>query len=181
LKRSHLVRDIIELVALTLVIFLALHFTIQTYSVNEPGMTPGLSQNSYILVNKVAYLFHPPERGDVIVFYNPSDTTKIYIKRVIGLPGDKVRMDNTNVWVNNVQLHENYVHTPFNPVAQEWTVTKDQYYVMSDNRQEGEDSRTWKWGTVRKDFIIGKATLVFWPISQWKFIPNNSSVFNQVK
>ncbi|MBO0779642.1 MAG: signal peptidase I [Ktedonobacteraceae bacterium] len=179
MKRPHLVRDIVELLALTIVIFLALRFTIQTYSVNDPGMTPALNQNSYILVNKVAYLFHPPERSDVIVFHFPYDTTKVYIKRVIGIPGDKVSTDGSHVWVNGVQLNEPYVNNPFNPSAREWTVPQDQYFVMGDNRQEGEDSR--KWGTVPKNYIIGKATLVFWPSSQWRSIPNYPDVFKQIK
>jgi signal peptidase I len=168
------------LIALTVVIFLAFHFTIQTYSVNDPGMTPALSQNSYILVNKTAYFFQAPKRGDVVVFYYPYDNTRIYIKRVIGVPGDKVRIDGEHVWVNEVQLDEKpYVRNPLNPLANEWVVPKDQFYVMSDNRQQGEDSR--KWGTVQKSYIIGKATLVFWPTNQWKLIPTYSDVFKNVR
>src|SRR5947209_18759182 len=89
LKRSHLAREIVETVALTLIIFLVIRFAIQSYRVDGVSMQPGLQSDEYVLVNKTAYLFHPPERGDVIVFHFPDDTTKDFINRVIGLPGDR--------------------------------------------------------------------------------------------
>ena len=87
---SHLVREIIETLALTLVIFVVIHFTIQNYMVDGTSMQPNLINNQYVLVNKLAYLFHAPERGDVIVFHWPIDTNKDLIKRVIGVPGDVI-------------------------------------------------------------------------------------------
>ncbi|MDQ6644166.1 MAG: signal peptidase I, partial [Chloroflexota bacterium] len=89
-QRSHLAREIVETVALTLIIFLVIRFAIQSYRVSGVSMQPGLQSEEYVLVNKMAYLFHAPERGDVIVFHYPLDTSEDFIKRVIGLPGDTV-------------------------------------------------------------------------------------------
>lgn len=182
MKRSHLVRDIVEIVALTIVIFIALSIAIKSYRVDDDSMSPGLSVRSYIMVNKVAYWFRPPARGDVVVLDYPYDTTKVYVKRIIGLPGDKVRVDGDHVWVNGVQLDEHtYVSQALNPAAREWVVEQDHFFVLGDNRLNGQDSRSPQWGTIDKKFIIGKATLIFWPRNQWKTIPNYPNVFNQIK
>ena len=106
---SHLVREIIETHALTFIIFVVIHFTVQNYMVDGTSMLPGLQNNQYVLVNKLAYLFHVPERGDVIVFHWPVDTNKDLIKRVIGVPGDVIAIDNKTVRVNGVLLNEPYI------------------------------------------------------------------------
>ncbi len=97
MKRSHLAREIVETVALTILIFLTIRFVLQSYHVEGPSMQPELYTDQYVLVNKTAYLFRSPERGDVIVFHAPRDTGKDYVKRVIGLPGDIIQTDNANV------------------------------------------------------------------------------------
>ena len=101
---SHLVREIIETLALTLIIFVVIHFTVQNYMVDGTSMLPGLQNNQYVLVNKLAYLFHAPERGDVIVFHWPVDTNKDLIKRVIGVPGDVIVVDSSTVPVSYTHL-----------------------------------------------------------------------------
>ena len=83
-KRSHLAREIVETIALTLIIFLVIRFAIQSYRVSGISMQPGLQNDEYVVVNKMAYLFHAPERGDVIVFHFPLDTSKDFIKRIDG-------------------------------------------------------------------------------------------------
>jgi len=178
-KRSHLAREIIETLALTLIIFLVIHFTVQNYQVEGSSMEGSLTNNEYVLVNKLAYLFHAPERGDVIVFHFPQDTTKDLIKRVIGLPGDVVTVTASTVQVDGVLLHEPYVKTPYNPISQQWTVPANDYFVMGDNRQVSYDSRDW--GFVPKSYIIGKAVMVYWPITSWQFINTYSSVFSAIK
>lgn len=179
MKRSHLAREIIETLALTLIIFLVIYFTVQNYQVEGTSMEGSLVNNEYVLVNKLAYLFQPPERGDVIVFHFPVDTSKDLIKRVIGLPGDHISVTSSTVMVNGMVLREPYVKTPYNPVAQQWTVPANDYFVMGDNRQFSYDSRDW--GFVPKSYIIGKAVMVYWPFSDWQFINTYSSVFSAIK
>lgn len=178
-RSSHLAREIIETLALTLIIFLAIHFTIQNYQVEGTSMQPNLDTNEYVLVNKLAYLFHTPERGDVIVFHFPLDTTKDLIKRVIGIPGDVIILTSSTVEVNGVVLKEPYIKAPINPGASQVTVPQDDYFVLGDNRLVSEDSRYW--GFVPKSYIIGKAVMIYWPLNNWQFINTYPSVFSTIK
>ncbi len=175
MKRSQLARDIVEILVITVLIFVVVRFVIQSYHIDGPSMQPGLTTNEYVMVNKVVYLFHPPERGDVIVFHYPHDVTQDYIKRVIGLPGDTLEIDNTHVWVNGVLLKEVYISTPYNQQSMKVVVPPDQYFVMGDNRQDSSDSRSW--GFVPRDYIVGKGAVVFWPLSQLHFINTYSEVY----
>lgn len=179
MKHSHLTREIVEIVALTLLIFLVIRFVIQSYHVLGQSMQTTLTSANLVVVNKVTYLFHAPERGDVIVFHYPQDTTKDLIKRVIGLPGDTIRTDNTHVWVNNIQLTEPYVRVPFNQQGAIWHVPANAYFVMDDNRPTSDDSRTW--GCVPKDFIVGKAVVVYWPFKDIHILNTYPQVYAQVK
>lgn len=179
MKRSHLAREIVETVALTVIIFLVIRFAIQSYRVEGVSMQPGLVSDEYVLVNKVAYLFHPPERGDVIVFHYPLDTTKDFIKRVIGLPGDTITVTGTTVTVDGVLLKEPYISQPANPLARVWKVPPGDFFVMGDNRPASDDSRDW--GFVPQSDLVGKAVMVYWPFNHWELINTYSSVFAQIK
>ncbi len=178
-KSSHLAREIVETLALTLVIFLVIHFTIQNYQVDGTSMESSLHNSQYVLVNKQAYLFQQPARGDVIVFVFPQDTTKDLIKRVIGLPGDTIVTTSSTVQVDGVILNEPYVKVPYNLEGRQWVVPPNNYFVMGDNRQFSDDLRYW--GFVPKSYIIGKAVMIYWPISNWQFINTYSSVFTAIK
>ena len=175
---SHLVREIIETLALTLVIFVVIHFTVQNFMIDGPSMQPSLMNNQYVLVNKVAYLFHAPERGDVIVFHWPVDTNKDLIKRVIGVPGDVIVIDSKTVRVNGVLLNEPYIMAPANPTGNTWVVPANEYFVMGDNRLVSDDSRDW--GFVPGSYIVGKAVFVYWPINSWHFIDTYVSVYSTI-
>ncbi len=175
---SHVLREIIETLALTFIIFVVIHFTVQNYMVDGTSMQPGLNSNQYVLVNKLAYLFHAPERGDVIVFHWPVDTNKDLIKRVIGVPGDVIVIDKTTVRVNGLVLTEPYITAPANPVGQKRVVPPNDYFVMGDNRLVSDDSRDW--GFVPKSYIIGKAVLIYWPLTSWHFIDSYQSVYSGI-
>jgi signal peptidase I len=179
LKRSHLAREIVETIALTILIFLAIHFTVQNYQISGPSMQNTLHTGQFVLVNKVAYLFHAPERGDIVVFHEPDQPDRDLIKRVIGLPGDTIKLDGTNVWVDGVELNEPYITQRSNPAAETVTVPPNDYFVMGDNRPVSEDSRYF--GFVPKDYIVGKAILVYWPLSQWQMLNTYSSVYAAIK
>lgn len=180
MKRSHLVREVIETVVLTLLIFLVIRFVVQSYHVEGPSMQPGLHTDEYVLVNKVSYLFQTPGRGDVIVFHYPKDTTQDFIKRIVGLPGDTVRTDSTHVWVNGVLLSEPYIKEAINLNEPSiWKVPPGDYFVLGDNRRVSDDSRYW--GFVPKDYIVGKAMLVYWPSSNWQILNTYPAVYVKIK
>ena len=88
--------------------------------------------------------------------------------RVIGLPGDTIKTDRSHIWVNGRLLNEGYITAPLNPSAREWKVAPDTYFVLNDNRQVFDDSRTWD--TLPRDFIVGKAVLLYWPLGAWHII-----------
>jgi signal peptidase I len=183
LKRYHLARDIVEGVVLIVLIGVIITVTIQTFHVSGAAMEPGLVENENIIVGKWFYLFHSPERGDVIVLHNPQNTTEELIKRIIGLPGDTIKTDSSHVWVNNVLLNEPYINAPpnvpLNLVANTWHVPPDQYFVLGDNRPFSEDSRSI--GFIPKDYIVGKVALVYWPLNKIHFIDTYRGVFANIK
>ena len=176
---SHFIRELIETVALTVLIFLAIRFTVQNFLVDGTSMQPGLHTGEYVLVNKLAYTFHAPERGDVIVFELPQDTSENLIKRVIGLPGDKLVLTRNTVTVDGVTLREPYISAPQNSQNLTWTVPPGDYFVLGDNRPVSDDSRYW--GFVPRDDIIGKAVMVYWPVGNWESINTYQPVYDQIK
>jgi signal peptidase I len=178
-RRAHLAREIIETIVLTVVIFVAIRYSVQTFRVDGSSMQPGLNSDEYVLVNKLAYLFSGPARGDVIVFHWPVDPTQDFIKRVIGLPGDTINVTPNQIIVNGITLNEKaYISAPVNATPRVFKLPANEYFVMGDNRPYSSDSRSW--GTVPRDYIIGKATVVFWPLGNWEVIPTYSSVFASV-
>lgn len=181
LKRSHLIRTILEIVAVLVLMFLARQLFTQSYNTTKTtGMEPGLAANQLVIVNKAAYLFfHNPERGDVIVFNNPQPPYEDLMKRVIGLPGDTITTDSTHIWVNNVLLNEPYITQPINTVANTWHIPANAYFVLSDNRANGEDSRAI--GPISRDNIVGKAVIASSSIISIHFIDTHSDVFSHIK
>jgi signal peptidase I len=113
-KYARLIREVIETIAFTLLIFLVIRFAAQSFRVDGESMQPGLHTDEYVLVDKVTYLFHAPQRGDVIVFHYPLDTRRDFIKRIIGVPGDIVSTTSTSVIVDGQSLHEPYISLPHN-------------------------------------------------------------------
>jgi signal peptidase I len=139
-------------------------FLYQPVKVEGTSMMPQLYDQERIFINKFVYQFETIQQGDVVVFWYPLDTSKSYIKRVIGLPGDVVRISGGKVLVNGKVLREPYVAAEYfdlqsyPPVK----VQPDHYFVMGDHRNSSNDSRAW--GTVARNYIYGKAVLVYWPM-----------------
>ncbi len=179
--RLRMLREVLETITLTVLMFMVFRFAVQNYRVDGHSMVPTLQDQQYILVDKAAYLFHPPERGDVIVFAYPVDPSQDYVKRIIGIPGDRVEVTQDGfVYVNGVEIHEPYISEPTNPYAPTDLVLKaDQYFVLGDNRGDSSDSRAW--GPVPRQNIIGKASLVYWPLNALHLIPGESAVFAAVR
>ncbi|MBA2283905.1 MAG: signal peptidase I [Ktedonobacteraceae bacterium] len=180
-RPKHLVRDIVETVALTLLLLLVIRLTVQHFYVDGPSMEPSLHNQEYILVDKLAYLFHAPERGDVIVFQFPLNPSEDFVKRIIALPGDTISVVGQTVTVDGHVLHEPYINTnhlynPY-PAFRNRVMGPGEYFVMGDNRGDSSDSR--QWGPVPRQNIIGKASVVYWPFGANNFglLPNESRVF----
>ena len=174
-KHTRLIRELIETIAFTLLIFLVIRFAAQSFRVDGESMEPGFHTDEYVLVDKVTYLFHAPERGDIIVFHYPLDTTRDFIKRVIGVPGDVVSTTSSSVIVDGQTLHEPYISVPFNFASDKWKLGSNQFFVMGDNRNNSLDSRSW--GLLDKSYIVGKVVAVYWPVTNWEFINTFPSVF----
>ncbi len=178
-KRTRLIRELIETIAFTLLIFLVIRLAAQSFRVDGASMEPGLHTNEYVLVNKVVYLFHEPQRGDVIVFHYPLDTTKDFIKRIIGIPGDTIKTTSDAVIVNGQTLREPYISTPFNYTSDTWKLGPGEFFVMGDYRDNSLDSRTW--GPLNRSYIVGKAVAVYWPLRNWEWINTFSPVFANIR
>ena len=177
---GRLLLDALEVAIITTLIFLLARVFVQNYQVDGPSMTPTLLNTQYILVNKADYYLHAPQRGDVIVFRYPKDTSRDFVKRVIGLPGDTVTITaNGVVSVDGVKLDEPYTNDLLNYYGPEkWTLAPEQYFVLGDNRGDSSDSRDW--GPVPKSDIIGKAEFVYWPLPSIHVLHDWSSAFSGI-
>ncbi len=124
-------------------------------------MMPTLENGEFILVNRLVYKFDSPQRGDIIVFHYPRNPADEYIKRIIGLPGDRIRVKDGIVYVNGRPLEEPYTSAPPRYEG-EWDVPEGELFVLGDNRNNSSDSHSW--GMVPLDYVVGKATFVYWPL-----------------
>ncbi len=176
-----IVVDIIETLVVAAAIFVIVYlFLLQPHQVKGASMEPNFHDGDYILTDKISYRFGPPQRGDVIIFKSPTDPDVDFIKRVIGLPGETVKISDGKVIIINDQnkngftLKEPYQTngpTTGGQQAPENTAIKigtGQYFVLGDNRLESFDSRSW--GLLPKKNIIGKAWLRYWPLNEFGFI-----------
>jgi len=158
------VRELVETLLLTLVIFLLIRFAMQNFRVEGFSMEPNFHDGQFLLVSKIEYVFHTPHRGDVIVFRYPLQPSRDFIKRIIGEPGDQIEIRNSQIFVNGAPLRENYPLNVgsynFGPV----TMGAEEYFVLGDNRNNSSDSHSW--GMLPTKNIIGKAWFSYWP-PQW--------------
>jgi signal peptidase I len=171
-------RDNIQIIVIALLIaFILRIFIAEPRYIPSGSMIPSLLINDRIIVDKVSYQFNPPQRGEIIVFYPPEspaieDTSQPFIKRIIGLPGDRIRIDSGKVFVNDRPLTEEYIAAPPNYKIPALTVPPNAYWVMGDNRNFSNDSHVWRF--LPKQNIIGRACLRFWPFDQrfgWLNLP----------
>jgi signal peptidase I len=150
--------------------FFLITFVVQAFRVQGTSMEPLLADGERIVVNKFIYRFRPIERGDVVVFWYPSDPSVSFIKRVVGLPGDIVEIRDGHLLVNGRWVPEGYLSEAFrdNDNRPPTEVRRGFYYVLGDHRRSSNDSRTW--GEVPQRYIYGRAALRFWPPSRIGFI-----------
>ncbi|MCX7840095.1 MAG: signal peptidase I [Anaerolineae bacterium] len=169
-KLGAALRELIETLILTLVIFLIIRFAVQNFRIEGSSMEPNFHDGQYLFVNKLIYMFQPPQRGDVIVFVPPNSGSRDFIKRVIGLPGERVEIRSGTVFINGEPLIENYPLNPGSYSSGPIVVPPDEYFVLGDNRNYSSDSHSW--GTVHIKKIIGKAWFSYWPPQTIGFIPD---------
>jgi signal peptidase I len=160
--------DFIETIVLAVVLFLVIDTLSARIRVESISMQPTLYADDFVIVNKLAYRFNRPSRGDVIVFrYPPEPGSEPYIKRVIGLPDDLVSISGGKVSINRTLLDEPYISAPPNYEGH-WIVPQGSLFVLGDNRNHSSDSH--RWGMVPLGNVIGKALVVYWPPSDWKVL-----------
>lgn len=172
----------------TLVVFAAIGTAIywlvaQPHKVSGSSMFPNFKDGDYIITDKLTYKFDYPKRGDIVVFKNPKDETVDFIKRIIGLPGDKVRVQDGKIYLNGNKLNEPYLANTIitNPGAflregEEKTVESGHYITIGDNRPASSDSR--EWGFISQEEIIGKVFFRYWPANEVGLYPAAYSLEN---
>ena len=154
------IRDLLISAGVSVLIILFLY---QPVRVEGTSMLPRLEDHDRLFINKFVYHITSIDRGDVVVFHYPRDPEKSYIKRVIALPGDRLRIDHGQVWVNGKALAEKYVPPMYRDTRSyaSTIIPDDSYFVMGDHRSISSDSR--EFGVVDRDLIYGKAVFVYWP------------------
>ena len=174
--------ELLETLLVTAVVFLLLQmFVVQPYQVQQTSMENTLMPDQYVLVDKLSPNFDDYHRGDIIVFNPPQGWAKDangtpFVKRVIGIAGDKIDIEAGKVYLNGKILEEPYVFEqqatdlPGTDTKKSWTIEQNQLFVMGDHRQASQDSRDF--GAITKSSVIGRAWIRYWPIEKFGPIPN---------
>ena len=165
--------DIIETIVIALAIFvIAYLFLFQPHQVRGNSMYPNFHDTDYLLTDKISYRLGNPKRSDIIIFHAPQNEEYDYIKRIVGLPGEKISLSEDNqVLINNQILNEPYLSKDiktfggnFLEIGETMTIPTEKYFVLGDNRNHSSDSRDW--GFVPRENIVGKAWFRYWPLDQ---------------
>jgi signal peptidase I len=175
-KKEHPLTEIVRFALLAIIIVVPIRmFIAQPFIVSGASMDTTFENGQYLIVDQLSYYLHEPDRGDVVIFRYPRDPSKFFIKRVIGLPGDTVNIEESNVTIinetypNGLTLDEPYIKSmeaaaPFSEV-----LGPREYFVMGDNRDQSSDSRVW--GVLQEERIIGRAWLRLFPPTAVDFLP----------
>lgn len=168
--------EIIKFSVIALIIVIPIRmFVAQPFIVSGASMEDTFNHNEYLIVDQATYHLQEPRRGDVAIFRYPQDPSKFFIKRVIGVPGDTVIIDGSQVEIRNQDhpegfiLEEPYVSRMSNTSYTEETLGNREYFVMGDNRDESSDSRVW--GVLQQENIIGRALVRLFPPASMSFMP----------
>jgi len=179
---GNFILEFVQSIVLALSVFVLLYlFVAQPNQVKGSSMVPNFIDGEYLLTDKLTYQFSEPKRGDVVVFKAPAtepcaEDECEYIKRIIGLPGDKVMVENNQVYLNGQLLEQKFLPEDFVTEAgsfcregEEVMVPEGQYLVFGDNRSHSRDGR--EFGPINKDLILGRAFFRYWPIETIGLIP----------
>lgn len=171
--------ELIKIVVLAgVTIVLVRYFLFKPFYVKGESMSPTFYENEYLIIDELSYRFRDPKRGEVVVFKSPTSPDDFYLKRVIGLPGERVRVENGKVTVCKVEcvvLEEEYIDTDTSgDIA--FTLGADQYAVLGDNRNASYDSR--RFGPIEKDAIEGRTLLRGWPLTRISYFGDSIPEYN---
>ena len=164
--------EVFKVVIISLIIIIPVrYFLIKPFYVKGASMEPSFYNNEYLIIDEISYRFNEPKRGDTIVFHYPLDRSQYFIKRVIGLPGEKIQITAGQIYIFNEHnpegrvLDETYL-TPGMRTIGEFDVRllDDEYYLLGDNRSASLDSRVF--GQVKRDVIVGRTWIRGWPLSR---------------
>jgi len=164
--------EIAEVVLIALIaVFIVRSFLIQPFLVNGASMEPNFSSGDYLIIDEISYRLRAPERGEVVVFHYPNDESTYFIKRIIGLPGERIMLKDGKIRIFNNQqpqgflIEENYLPSYVSTYGDKDVILKDdEYFVLGDNRSASFDSRSW--GALKKSEIVGVVRLRLWPINK---------------
>ena len=160
-----------KLVLISLLIIIPVrYFVIQPFFVLGASMEPTFQNGDYLIIDEISYILGSPKRDDVIVFHYPYNTKQFYIKRIIGLPGETVVLNEKGVMIKNAEHPEGFLlHEDFLPSKEEYgnktvALGADEFFVLGDNREASSDSRSW--GALKKEFIVGKVFVRAFPFQK---------------
>ena len=160
--------DVLTTLIIAIAIALGIQATLQNVIVEGPSMKPNLHEGQFLVVNKLAYRLGEVERGDIVVFHYPNAPQRDLIKRVVGLPGDRLEIVRGQVWINGQPLDELYVLEQGSDSHPTTVIEPDRVFVMGDNRNNSNDSR--RWGSLPILSIVGKPVLCYWPPQYWGLV-----------
>lgn len=168
--------DILETLVLAVVLFVGINALSARVRVDGYSMRPTLEDGEFVLVSKMSYVWGEVTRGDIVVFHFPLNPEEELIKRVIGLPGDRVMVENGQVYVNGQAISEPYIaQSPL--YSGEWLVEENHLFVLGDNRNNSNDSKDW--GQLPMENLVGKAVLIYWPPPMWNLLDHADVVAAQ--
>ncbi|HLC02804.1 MAG TPA: signal peptidase I [Anaerolineales bacterium] len=164
-----LIVEVLQTIFIAALLFIAVNLVTARIRVEGSSMEPSLHNGEFVVVNRLAYRWNTPSRGDIIVFNFPLDPQRRFIKRIIGLPGDTVSAHSNRIYVNGIPLSEPYIAA--GPLyTGQWVVGAYEVFVLGDNRNNSSDSQNW--GALPENDIIGRAELVYWPPEVMGVIPH---------
>lgn len=167
-------RDLLETAILIAAIYAFVNLATARFVVDGRSMLPNFNTDQFIIVSRLSYILGDPKRGDVVVFHNPADPTHDFIKRVIGLPGETVTIQDGRVYVNGVRLEEPYIQNFCRGTVCDdtWEIGPDEFFVLGDNRGSSRDSHNF--GPISRELLVGRAFIRYWPPSDWAVIAHPS-------
>lgn len=179
-KKEHPLAEIVRFALIAVLIVVPIRmFIAQPFIVSGASMAETFHTGEYLIIDQITYYFEDPKRGEVIIFRYPRDPSKFFIKRVIGLPGETVQIEDRTVTIINETHPEGFVlNEPYiqeMPMAAPFieTLGEREYFVMGDNRSESSDSRTW--GVLQEERIVGRAWIRLFPPAEFGVLPGNAS------
>lgn len=167
----HFARDVLETLILSVLLFMAINTISARIRVDGSSMVPTLKNGEFVMVNRLAYKLGDPGHGDVVVFQYPHDPEQEFIKRIIGLSGDTVRISGGDVYINGTEISEPYIAAAPRTEG-EWLVPDGHVFVLGDNRNNSQDSRNF--GYVAMGDVVGKALFIYWPPNDWGIVKNTA-------